>query len=145
MEYKESAPDLSSHGVVAIVRNTAGEFLLLEDNRKGEMEGCWAPPHGRCDAEKDLNEQDGVIREVKEEVGLDVIPIRKVLTQPADTKVTTVAFWLVDVVASNEIVLAEEESSRYGWFSLSRSLELKLYPGTRTFFNKVFAGELSLD
>lgn len=145
MEYKESAPDLSSHGVVAVVRNTVGEFLLLEDNRQGEMEGCWAPPHGRCDAEKDLDEEAGVIREVKEEVGLDVIPNRKVLTQSADTKVKTVAFWLVDVVEPYEIVLAEDESSRYGWFSLSESLNLKLYPGTKTFFSKVLAGQIVLD
>ncbi len=133
--------DLSAHGIIALVRNNEGRFLLLEDARE-LMKGYWAPPHGRCEA-GDASEAAGVIREVKEETGLSVTPIKSVLTQPADTKVKTVSFWVVEAT-SGEVVL-DEESSDYGWFTVSEALGLKLYPGTKTFFEKVSTGELALD
>ena len=133
--------DLSSHGIVALVRNHNNEFLLLEDNR-AEMHGHWAPPHGRCEP-TDISEKAGVVRETFEETGLQVKPVRKILTQPADTKVKTVSFWLVDTL-SDKVNLDTEESSNYGWFTIERALELTLYPGTKLFFEKVLANEIAL-
>lgn len=100
--------ELTSHGVVAIV-TLDGKYLLLKESRD-LMNGKWAPPPGRCDSE-DLTEEDAVIREVKEETNLNVTPVKKIITTPADTKVKTVAFWLVKL---NEV------------------LEIKLDPGTKT-------------
>ena len=133
--------DLSSHGIVAIVRNTAGKFLLLEDARE-PMRGCWAPPHGRCEV-LDQSEEAGVMREVREETGLVVKPIRKLFTQAADTKVKTVSFWLVEL--KSVAVQLDAESSRFGWFSLDEALQLKLYPGTKIFLEKLKRGEVRLD
>ena len=133
--------DLSSHGIVALVQNKEGKYLLLEDARE-QMKGRWAPPHGRCEA-SDASEAAGVIREVKEEKGLTVTPIRSVRTQPADTKVKTVSFWLVIVDHESQITL-DEESSAYGWFMLDEALALPLYPGTQSFFTRVKNGEISL-
>lgn len=132
--------DLSTHGIVALVRNQDGKFLLLEEARE-LMKGHWAPPHGRCES-IDSSEEQGVIREVKEETGLTVIPIRKVLTQPADTKVKTVSFWVVD--SMSDVPKLNEESSSFGWFSVDEALGLTLYPGTKLFFEKVKAGEVEL-
>ncbi|MDP4038559.1 MAG: NUDIX domain-containing protein, partial [bacterium] len=125
--------DLSTHGIVALVRDNKGKFLLLEDSRE-PMKGHWAPPHGRCET-TDKSEEDGVVREVKEETGIAAKPIKKVLTQPADTKVKTVSFWLVET-DEHEVKL-DEESSDHGWFSVDEALSLKLYPGTKIFFEKV--------
>jgi len=133
--------DLSSHGIVALVRNANGAFLLLEDARE-PLKGHWAPPHGRCET-ADQTEEDGVIREVHEETGLTVRPIRKVLTQPADTKVKTVSFWLVETDEGN--VQIDEESSDFGWFTPLEALTLPLYPGTKVFFEKVKRNEISLE
>jgi len=132
---------LSTHGIVAIIKNSEGKFLLLEDVRK-QMKGHWAPPHGRCE-DSDINEENGVVREVKEETGLDVKPIRAVLTQPADTKVKTVSFWLVET--SGYEVQLDEESSRFGWYSPEEARQLLLYPGTKVFFEKVTRGEIELN
>lgn len=71
--------DLSTHGIVALVRDAEGRFLLLEDARE-QMKGLWAPPHGRLE-ENDESEEAGVVREVFEETGLTVRPIQKVHTQ----------------------------------------------------------------
>ena len=133
--------DLSTHGVVALVRNSKNHFLLLKESRD-LLNGAWAPPHGRCDP-TDKTEEDCVIREVKEETNLDVKPVKKIHTQPADTKVKTVSFWLVDLV-SGDLILDPGESSDSGWFELDESLKLNLYPGTKIFFEKVKAGEIKL-
>jgi 8-oxo-dGTP pyrophosphatase MutT (NUDIX family) len=133
--------DLSSHGIVALVRNQNGKFLLLEDGR-AEMYGHWAPPHGRCES-TDASEEAGVVRETFEETGLQVEPVRKVLTQAADTKVKTVSFWLVDTL-STQVNLDTEESSDYGWFTIEEALKLTLYPGTKLFFEKVLRDEVKL-
>lgn len=133
--------DLSTRGIVALVRNPEGKFLLLEDSRE-QMRGCWAPPHGRCEV-SDFTEEAGVVRETFEETGLQVRPLRALLTQPADTKVKTVSFWLVNVVGGN-LRIDPSESSNHGWFSVDEALRLRLYPGTRKFFSRVAAGEIKL-
>lgn len=132
--------NLSTHGIVALIRNNEGKFLLLEDARE-PMKGHWAPPHGRCE-DSDITEENGVVREVKEETGLDAKPLKALLTQPADTKVKTVSFWLVETEGHE--VQIDEESLRFGWFSLKEASQLLLYPGTKIFFEKVAKGEINL-
>lgn len=133
--------DLVSHGIVSLVRDQHGRFLLLEDGRD-EMNGRWAPPHGRCEA-TDVDEKAGVIRETEEETGLIVRPVRVLLTQPADTKVKTVSFWLVDYIGG-EMQIDSSESSDYGWFTLQEALAMNLYPGTQIFFEKIASGEIEI-
>lgn len=131
--------DLSSHGIVALVRNDEGKYLLLEDAREA-MQGKWAPPHGVCE-QTDESEEKGVVREVYEETGLRVTPIQKIHTQPADTKVKTVSFWLVQAENAENIRL-DAESSKYGWLTIEVALRLPLYPGTKTFFENVKLGKI---
>lgn len=129
----------NSHGIVAVIMQ-GNKFLLLEDSRE-LMKGFWAPPHGRCD-EKDASEEDSVVREVFEETGLTVKPIKNLWTTKADTKIDTVSFWLVNAVEGR--IKLDKESSDYGWFTLEECLKLKLYPGTRAFFEKVKGKEIQL-
>ncbi|HEY0965673.1 MAG TPA: NUDIX hydrolase [Candidatus Saccharimonadales bacterium] len=133
--------NLSSHGIVALVRNDEGKFLLLEDSRE-QMLGYWAPPHGRCET-TDISEEAGIVRETLEETGLAVKPVKKLLTQEADTKVKTVSFWLVELIGG-ALRIDESETSNYGWFSIDEALQIKLYPGTKIFFEKLKTGELAL-
>lgn len=132
------AMDLSSHGVVALVRNDEEKFLLLEDARD-PMKGLWAPPHGRCEP-TDKSEEDSVIREVYEETGLRITPTRKGYTQSADTKIKTVSFWLVNTADSG--VKLDAESLNSGWFTVEEILKLPLYPGTKKFFEMVQRNEI---
>ncbi len=134
---------ITTHGIVALVRNSGGgKFLLIEDMRK-QVYGMWAPPHGCCE-DIDKTEKDGVIREVYEKVGLRITPIEKVLTQKADTTVKTVSFWTVEYGENQIIHIDDKKLSNYGWFTIDESLEHKLYPGTRIFFEKVQSGEVIL-
>lgn len=132
--------DLSTHGVVALIRNNEGKYLFLED-AQGEMEGHWAPPHGCCENSDD-SEENGVIREVLEETNLTVTPIKKIHTQPADTRVKTVSFWIA--TAKEYDVTLDYESSAYEWLTPEEALGLRLYPGTKSFFEKVQRHEITL-
>lgn len=134
--------DLSSHGVVAIIINSDGKLLLLKEARD-IYNGAWAPPHGRCEVD-DRTEENAVIREMKEETGLNVRPIRKLYTQHADSKVATVSFWLVRDIGGR-LVIDPKESSDSGWFSIDEALKLELYPGTKIFLEKVQRGEINID
>jgi ADP-ribose pyrophosphatase YjhB (NUDIX family) len=135
--------DLSIHGIVALVRDEDGKFLLLKDaDSHGSTKGWWAPPHGGCEI-TDGSEENGVIREVKEETSLDVVPTKKVHTQAADTRLKTVSFWTVETT-SKQLIL-DDESSQCGWFTIDEALRLPLYPGTKKFFEKVKRSEITLD
>jgi ADP-ribose pyrophosphatase YjhB (NUDIX family) len=132
--------NMLDHGIVAIlVKNN--KFLLLEDARE-LMLGRWSPPHGRCEP-VDKSEEDTVIREVFEETNLKVKPIKKLFTSVADTKVKTVSFWLVKIIAG-KIDVNKTETSNYGWFTLGESLRLNLYPGTKKFFDLIKKGEINV-
>jgi 8-oxo-dGTP pyrophosphatase MutT (NUDIX family) len=132
--------ELSDHGIVALVQNEQGKLLMLEDAREA-MEGCWAPPHGRCESH-DLSEEDVIVREVYEETGLRVVPLKKLWTQPADTKIKTVSFWTVSGRTSP--ISLNDESSAYGWFYIDEALSINLYPGTRHFLEMVKSQVISL-
>jgi len=122
-----------NHGIVALLIKD-DKFLLLKDSRELMLD-YWGPPHGRCE-ESDENEEETVKREVFEETNLNVSPQKKLWTTTADTKVKTVSFWLTEFI-SGEIVIDKQESSEFGWFSIDEILNLKLYPGTKDFFNLV--------
>lgn len=130
---------LKDHGVVALIKR-GKKFLLLKDSRQ-LMLNHWGPPHGRC-ALNDQKEDDAVIREVLEETGLAVKPIKKIWTTTADTKVKTVSFWLAEII-SGEIKIDKRESSEYGWFTIDEALKLKLYPGTKKLFTLVKEGGIT--
>ena len=130
-----------NHGIVALVIKD-DKFLLLKDSRKLMLD-YWGPPHGRCE-ESDESEEATVKREVFEETNLNVNPKKKLWTTEADTKVKTVSFWLTDFV-SGEVVIDSDESSEFGWFTIDEILNLKLYPGTKDFFNLVKNGLVVID
>lgn len=132
---------LATHGVVAVIRNQEGKFLLIEEARE-LLNGAYAPPHGKCKV-SDLAEENSVIREVKEETNLNVRPIKKLLTQKADTKIKTVTFWLTDLI-DGDIKMNSNEVLSYGWFNVDEALKLKLYPGTKIFFEKIKSKEIVL-
>lgn len=126
----------TKHGVVVLIIKN-GKFLLLRDSRD-LMLGHWGPPHGRCE-ESDKNEEGAITREVFEETGLTVKPLKNIWTTKADTKVETVSFWLAEIIEGN-VLIDKQESSEYGWFSIDEALRLKLYPGTLNFFTLVKQG-----
>ena len=131
--------DFSSHGVVAVIKKD-GKFLMIKEARD-LLNGHWGPPHGRLNPE-DKNEESAVIRETKEEIGVEVVPLKKLVTVAADTKVKTVSFWLVEMKENQKMKFDSGEISEYGWFTVDEALNLPLYPGTKKFFEDIKSGKI---
>ncbi len=128
------------YGIVTIIYNN-GKLLLTKETRS-EFLDLWAPPHGICE-QIDGNEKECVIREVREKTGLRVVPVKRLHSQPADSKVKTIYFWKAECDVQK--VVLDKKSSEYGWFTVSEALKLDLYPGTEKFLRKIESGHLSLE
>jgi 8-oxo-dGTP pyrophosphatase MutT (NUDIX family)/phosphoglycolate phosphatase-like HAD superfamily hydrolase len=137
-----SAP--TDHGV-AIIPDGRGKILLVQEGREGNpFFGSWSGPHGRCQPE-DILEEETVVREAREECGVEVKPLRSLYTRKADTKVETVSFWLAPLREDSPLPrnACPREVTAVGWFPLQEvfSDSFSLYPGTRDFFRS-FGWEL---
>jgi phosphoglycolate phosphatase-like HAD superfamily hydrolase/ADP-ribose pyrophosphatase YjhB (NUDIX family) len=135
---KEAIVPPESHGVVSLIQNDAGEYLLVKEARQDNPYcGSWSGPHGRCVPE-DILEEETVTRETLEECGIEVRPLRKVYERAADTRVDTVAFWETCAISdpSRAYIAHAKEVAAIRWASLReiRAGGLPLYPGTRDYF-----------
>jgi len=127
------------HGIVSVIKNENGEYLFIRESRLGNpYYGHWSGPHGRCKKD-DVIEEETVVRETYEECGVKVLPIKKLYTRDADTKVNTVSFWEVSLLEFELVLnnIGQNESDAMAWFTISDILNEKipLYPGTKDFFN----------
>ena len=131
-----SAP--ADHGVVAIIRDREGRYLLVKEGRADNpYVGAWSGPHGRCQP-SDVLEEESVVRESREECGIEVRVLKRLYTRAADTKVRTVSFWLAEFLEESPAprVACEREVADVRWFATDEILsgEIPLYPGTLDFF-----------
>ena len=123
--------------VVGIIsrENTDGikEYLLVKSAKDfGEFTGAWYPPGGHI--EGDEAEKEALIREVKEELDLDVIPVERIAATPGDVPEQTTYWWMC-TFAGGEMRL-QDEIAGAGFFTQKGIAALKLWPATRTFFEK---------
>lgn len=127
------------HGVIAIIKNNKNEYLFIKEARINNLHyGHWSGPHGRTIPE-DVIEEETVCRETLEECGLRVIPVKKLYTRSADSKVKTVTFWQTSLLVKKvKLDFTNCEVSKIAWFSKEhiKKANIKLYPGTKDFLFK---------
>ena len=129
-----SAEDVFHLGIKALIRNRAGEVLLLQvnpANLHGERNGYWDLPGGRV--QKGDSVEQTLEREVLEETGITKIaniqPVRMVLSTiriptGGDESVGLVlSVYACTVPESAEILLSDEHIA-YNWFAPSKAAEL---------------------
>jgi phosphoglycolate phosphatase-like HAD superfamily hydrolase/ADP-ribose pyrophosphatase YjhB (NUDIX family) len=135
---KDALKPPPQHGIVALVRNEQGDFLLVQEARPGHRyHDCWSGPHGVCEG-RDVVEEETVVREVREECGVAVRPLRKLRGDRADTKVETVSFWMAELADGAQAPRPDgRETCQVAWVPLQRieDGDLPLYEGTRRFFD----------
>lgn len=135
----------TDHGVVALIRDARGRFLMVrEARRENPFFGCWAGPHGRCRAD-DYVEEEAVRRETAEEVGVEVRALEPLHCMAADTKVSTVTFWSARLLEGQPPPhpARPHEVAAVAWVSFDEiAAGLPLYPGTRAFFDRFTAETL---
>ncbi|MEI6266544.1 MAG: NUDIX domain-containing protein [bacterium] len=140
----------------ALVFNSAGHILLLKHKKLG----VWLDPGGHI--ESDETPDDAIVREVKEETGLDVEIISEIDTNLSDpiNDITPLAkpytilseliskgdeshyhidlFYICKIVGGETLSAGEGESVEVGFFSEKEIGELELFPNFRKLLEKVF-------
>ncbi|ETX05189.1 MAG: hypothetical protein ETSY2_24430 [Candidatus Entotheonella gemina] len=103
--------------------------------------GYWAPLSGKV--EPGESQFDAVVREVKEEVGLTVQPLRKVWEYISDSGTHLLHWWLARYV-SGDVIAAEREVSEARWLTVDEFLQMTpTFACDREFFRDVFPQTLT--
>lgn len=90
------------------------ETLVIRRGPATLSSGMFAPLSGRL--EPGESEPEAVIREVREEVGLEVLPIRQVWECPSEDGRYTLRWWLAEYSAG-EVTIDPREVSAAQWIS----------------------------
>lgn len=112
--YKENQEGLKSDFTDAIIVKNA-KMLFLKRSKDSEIEpDKWGFPGGHL--EKFLNQETNVLKEIKEESGLDILSCKLINTKNLDggRKI----YYFLCTPAEGEVVLNNEEHSQYKWMSI---------------------------
>ena len=120
---------------VALIQNEKGDYLLIQQKAKdwGKLTDAWYPPAGHVRDNETVRE--GLIRELKEELNLDIKPIRLISTQNQDVKNEVAEWWKCKIIGG-KINCNDGTIANYKYFTKKQIRNLKLWPATRKFFEK---------
>ena len=121
--------------VVILIRD--GERLLVIRRAAGvPRPNYWCPPGGGIEPGEAAC--DAVVREAREEVGLEVQPLRQVWTTPSDDGRWSLQFWLADRVGGT-LLPDPREAAEARWVTADELLALDpIFPAHRPFFDTVW-------
>src|SRR3990167_3366196 len=120
--------------VVAVITN-GDKVLLIQRAPSVRGGGYWAPVSG--EVEPGESQEAAVVREVKEEVGLTVRPVRKVW-ENMSTRGTFILHWWLAEYVGGELVLEKREVSDARWLTPDEIRKMdSTFEGDREFFQKV--------
>lgn len=124
---------------VVVVVALDGRVLVIERGPDVARSGYWAPLSGRV--EPGESQEHALVREVREEVGLDVRPVAKVWECDTDDGRYRLHWWtaVLRAGASAEWVLDPGEVSAARWIDPSEFDQLSpTFAGDRRFFTDVY-------
>ncbi|MQY10398.1 CTP pyrophosphohydrolase [Streptomyces sp. RB5] len=120
--------------VVAVLRRD-GRVLVIQRGAGTHNGGYWAPLSGKI--EPGEGQAEALVREVREEVGLEVTPGRKVWECPTDDGRFVLHWWTASIV-SGEVVPDPVEVSDVRWVTAREFAELHpTFRGDHPFFETV--------
>ncbi|MFH1142532.1 MAG: NUDIX hydrolase [Candidatus Uhrbacteria bacterium] len=127
------------HVVVGIISRTnkqdEQEYLLVCSKRDfGEFSGFYYPPGGHIEDEE--NEKDTLIREIREELDIEIEPIKKVTEAPGDIRDQMTCWWSCRLDTNQELTIDTTEIADADWFTKDQMSEMNIWPATRNFFKE---------
>ena len=117
-------------GVVVVIMQD-GKYLLVKQN-KDPYKNHWGPVHGKI--EPGETEEEAVIREANEELGLVVTPVKKIGVSDADYGVDKLHWWIARANNKDVYKIDEKEIAEYKYFSSDDLSSLQLFPTTKKMF-----------
>ena len=121
--------------IVAVVTR-ANAVLMIRRGATVPDPGVWAPISGKIEPRE--SQERAVVREVEEEVGLRVRPLRKVWEHESQRGDYLLHWWLAAYV-DGELVLSPREVAEARWVTASEVVRIEpLFTVDRAFFERVF-------
>ena len=126
--------DARRHAVVAILRR-GSRILVIRRGPDTLRPGYWCPPSGRL--EPGETQEQALVREIGEELGLAATPVAKVWECPTDDGTFLLHWWTADARAG-EPVPDPGEVAEARWVTPEEFLRLEpTFEGDRAFFEDV--------
>ena len=133
-EFRRIMPTRPDAVVAVVLRQD--RVLVIKRGSDVRNPDIWAPPTGKI--EKGEPQADAVVREVREEVGLEVTPIRKVW-QCVSADGTHNLHWWLSRYEHGDLRLAPREVQEASWWTPEQfALTAATFDTDREFFASVF-------
>ena len=114
---------MANSQIVAAIIEKDGCFLLGKRSQsKRNAPGCWAPISGQI--EDGESEKEAIVREVCEEVGLVVLPIKKIAVFEENGPYQKMYWWKVKLI-SGIASLINDEHSELRWVTIEEMKNLE--------------------
>ena len=124
--------------IVAVLRR-ANRVLVIRRGPDSSRSGYWAPLSGKL--EPGESQEEALVREVHEEVGLAVSPLNKVWESQADDGRFRLHWWTATETGNGTIVPDPGEVSEVRWVTPAEFRTLTpLFEADREFFERVLPG-----
>jgi 8-oxo-dGTP diphosphatase len=124
--------------IVAVLRR-ADRVLVIRRGPDSARSGYWAPLSGKL--EPGETQEEALVREVHEEVGLTVSPLSKVWQSETDDGVFRLHWWTATETGNGTIVPDPGEVSEVRWVTPAEFLTMTpLFDADREFFAQVLPG-----
>jgi 8-oxo-dGTP diphosphatase len=121
------------HGVSGIISRVNDkhekEYLMVSAKRdNGEHTGKLYPPSGWM--EKGETEQETIVRELQEELQLDIKAVKKIADIEGDIPDLMLHFWECEIIGG-EMEMDQKELTSIGWYTIEQLENENVYPATR--------------
>lgn len=125
-------------GLIPRVNNNEYEYLFVSAKKDfGEYTGLFYPPGGHLEAGE--NETETLIREVKEELGINVYPINKLSESPGDVQNQITYWYLCKPITENvQFNIDDVEIDKVIWIKEKdiKNKKEMFWPATYKFLEK---------
>lgn len=107
--------------VVAIIYQDNKFLLTRRSNHLDSAPGYWCPVSGRVEVGE--TQKEAVVREVKEEVGLEVVVVNKICAFDSHDRRYRLHWWMVEIV-SGEASITCDELAEIKWVTVAEMKRL---------------------
>jgi NAD+ diphosphatase len=120
-------------GIISQKTDDQIKYLLVSATKDwGKFTGSYYPPGGHIEEGED--KITALKREIKEELNLEIEPIKEVAETKGDVE-GQITYWWSCKVIGGKMEIDKEEIKDAGFFSQEEMNNLKLWPATAKFFN----------